>query len=331
MIEKRTVFILGAGASCPYGFPTARGLREEILSSFEDRYSEFLDGFDDAIPRALHMDTYPDMLTVKSLLDRFRLSSTDSIDLFLSRNPQFARVGKIAVCLSILHAEKRSVFREKVEKREHDWYFRLFGNPTREATTKEEYHRFGDNHISFITFNYDRSLEQFLFEGLLNSFEGTDEHRARELLARIPVIHVYGRPAPLPWELGDKPEGLPYGDSEFATFNLLDAVDNIHVVHEERENPELERARDEIAKAERIFFLGFGYAKENLDALGIPGVLKAHHQVYGTALDAVEKEIKDIEQIFLGGLTHAVNSNLFAYKQIHILNCDCAHLLRQFL
>ena len=235
------------------------------------------------------------------------------------------------MCLSILHAEKRSVFREKVEKREHDWYFRLFGNLTREATTKEEYHRFGDNHISFITFNYDRSLEQFLFESLLNSFEGVDEHRAREQLARIPIIHVYGKPAPLPWELCDEPEGLPYGDSELATFNLLDAVDNIHVVHEERANPSLEGARELISQAERIFFLGFGYAKENLDTLGLPTILKPTQRIYGTAMGFIPKDIMDMQLWFAEGLRYPQKPTEDTRSKVHLKDCDCAALLREFL
>ena len=34
MIMEKTVFILGAGASCPYGYPDGKKLRTEIIQNF---------------------------------------------------------------------------------------------------------------------------------------------------------------------------------------------------------------------------------------------------------------------------------------------------------
>ena len=99
----------------------------------------------------------------------------------------------MAICLSIHYAERKSRFREQVEKPEHDWYFYLYNRLTREATGKEDYRQFGGNPIPFVTFNYDRSLEDFLLTSLLHSFEGMDEQTAKEELEKTPIIHVYGR------------------------------------------------------------------------------------------------------------------------------------------
>ena len=38
MITEKTVFILGAGASKPYGFPTALELRKDIIYKFPNLY-----------------------------------------------------------------------------------------------------------------------------------------------------------------------------------------------------------------------------------------------------------------------------------------------------
>ena len=35
MIQKRTVFVLGAGASLPYGFPVGRTLKKIVLQTIE--------------------------------------------------------------------------------------------------------------------------------------------------------------------------------------------------------------------------------------------------------------------------------------------------------
>ena len=42
MIDIPTVFILGAGASVPYGYSTAANLRASIISDFRNRYQVFL-------------------------------------------------------------------------------------------------------------------------------------------------------------------------------------------------------------------------------------------------------------------------------------------------
>lgn len=39
MITKNTLFILGAGASVPYGYPTGRELRKLLISNSSDRLS----------------------------------------------------------------------------------------------------------------------------------------------------------------------------------------------------------------------------------------------------------------------------------------------------
>ena len=42
MITENTVFILGARASCPYGFPSGAGLRDDICCNFRTKFLNFL-------------------------------------------------------------------------------------------------------------------------------------------------------------------------------------------------------------------------------------------------------------------------------------------------
>ena len=334
MIEKRTVFILGAGASCPYGFPTARGLRKEILSTFEDRYMRFLGGAGEEVGAQRRANGYPSTRDAKQFLEHFDLSGTESIDLFLSRNPRFESIGKMAICLSILHAEMKSKFRERVEKPEHDWYFYLYNRLVREATRPEDYSQFGDNPVSFVTFNYDRSLEYYLSNCLLHSFEDMDRQKVGDELGRKPIIHVYGRPAlPKSAESGQV-QILPYGKEiaeKLPSIDLLSVIGSIHVVHEERANPELEKARAEISAADRIFFLGFAYADENMEALGLPDVLNPKQYIYGTALGFVQKEINLVRDKLGHALGHSEREKPNRSRQVQMHACDCVALLREFL
>jgi len=239
----------------------------------------------------------------------------------------------MATCLCILNIENKSCFREEVKNPDEDWYFELYKRLTREFTGKDGYKEFGKIPIAFITFNYDRSLEYFLFDSLLHSFEGADRQKIKDQLAQIPIIHVYGRIAGLEWESESNPPLLEYGNrnKEFALVNLIKIIDNVYVVHEERTNPEIQKAHEEISKAERIFFLGFGYAKENLEALGLPGVLKPSQHIYGTTMGFGDKEITNIKLLLAEGLRSPQMKHQDPKNRVHLKNCDCVALLREFL
>ncbi len=330
MIGKRTVFILGAGASCPYGFPTARKLRTRIISEFGARYEQHLGDPAEGAYYELRK-RYPKPSSAKDLVEKFDRSSTESIDLFLSRWPRFENVGKMAICLDILDAERSSGFGEHAHEPDEDWYFYLYNRLTRELTGSGAYQGFASNNISFVTFNYDRSLEYFLFQSLRHSFQDATEPGVAESLGKIPIVHIYGHIAPLPWQNADEAKSLPYGtDLGDAKPNLLTLVENIHVVHEERGNPELEKARWLMQDAQRIFFLGFGYAKENLEALGFPGVVKEGHEIFGTAMGATRKEIVSLQSGFAEVLRQSGAMGTSS-KEIGIRDCDCVALLREFL
>ena len=53
--------------------------------------------------------------------------------------------------------------------------------------------------VAFITFNYDRSLEFFLLTTLKNRYQKTEQECAAKL-KNIPIVHLYGKLALLPWE-----------------------------------------------------------------------------------------------------------------------------------
>jgi hypothetical protein len=79
VIYDNTVFILGAGASVPYGYPTGKELREYICSHFKERFGEIEE---------------TNVSYTNRFSDTFKKSSTGSIDLFLSRNTQFSEIGR---------------------------------------------------------------------------------------------------------------------------------------------------------------------------------------------------------------------------------------------
>jgi hypothetical protein len=235
-------------------------------------------------------------------------------------------MGKYIIAFKIFDAEHSSRFNEEALEGQ-DWYFYLFNRLTKSVTTWDQLPDLSGGKIGFVTFNYDRSLEYFLYESLRNSFTNVPEHEIFRFLKGIKIVHVYGQIAPLEWQsLADY---LPYAP-KIAESLLQRQVANIKTIYEQKESPELNEARELLAQAEQIFFLGFGYAPENMEVIGLPGVIPQFCHVYGTAYGLEIKEINDIRERIVkelkpGGLT---DSN---FSRVNIENVDCLKLLSNYL
>ena len=83
----------------------------------------------------------------------------------------------------------------------------------------------------------------------------------------------------------------------------------------------MEEAQKLISKAHRVFFLGFGYAEENLDALGFPDVFAGVQKVLGTAMGFTKIEIDKIWSLF----------NMGSKSSLVIEDLDCLTFLRKYL
>jgi hypothetical protein len=284
MITRNTVFILGAGASVPYGFPSGETLRLDICKKFVKRIISLGN-----IPHHATAEIKDIVAKARPFCDAFFKSSTHSIDLFLARNILFSEIGKMAIVSSILEAEKNSAFREDMsdQYKSQDWYSYLFKKMTEDLTDTGSYRNFGENKVTFITFNYDRSLEYFLYESLSNAFNSARKDEIIDQLRFINIFHVYGVIDNLPWQGG----GTEYKvDSSLAAINRM--RNNIRLIHE-RINSESREMKRAMRYASRFYFLGFGYAEENLDILGISSFLDGHQDIYGTAFGMTEKEISE--------------------------------------
>ena len=313
MIEEQTVFILGAGASKPYGLPIAKELRTQICFNFADRIRMLIESRSPSKVEEMYQEAL-------EFTEAF-YGSSDSIDLWLMKNTRFHPLGKHAIITYILQGEHDGDFREKAPNPDQDWYSYIWKRMTDVITKQEDYKRFSENKVDFITFNYDRSLEQFLFESLGYGFYDISEGQLIEELEKRRIIHVYGQIAPLDWKV--KFESLSYGAKPDNLW-LSKYNNNIKIIREAENTKEVEDAISLIEKARRIFFLGFGYAKENLDLLKLPQVLKKGVKVYGTAYGLTPNEILKIKNNF----RPILDTDL---KYIHIEDMDSLMLLRQFL
>ena len=249
MITIPTVLVLGAGASDPYGFPYGLRLLSEIENSISNTNHQWWDTIDQLkIPRE----------DVTYFLNELLLSGQPSIDAFLEQRSELLKVGKLVIALAIANHEREQNLTQ-ISVRTNGFYHYLFAklNASREDFSK--------NRLSIITFNYDRSIEQFLFLALKHSWNISDEE-CKEILNNIPLIHVHGNLGLLPWQ-GDK---FRVYSREYTPEDIQFSSEQIIVISEGQEtSKEFQHAFQLMKKAKRIYFLGFGYNPTNLKRLGI--------------------------------------------------------------
>ncbi|MFT3911463.1 MAG: hypothetical protein QM737_18715 [Ferruginibacter sp.] len=258
MIQKQTVFILGAGASYSFGYPLGKNLVEIIIKNFDP------DSPDCAIP--LFMGLGFSESEILAFRNQLRLSATPSIDSFLEPRGEDERyLGKLAIAYALIPFEKTDTLFY-----DNSWYVTLLNK------LKFSFNDFEKNKVAFITFNYDRSLEHFLMTALQNQFNKTEQEIA-EKLKKIPIVHLYGKLGMLPWETVKPEEYSREYNPKILPHLLRRSSKSLKIIYDkvELDNAEFKQARQLISSARKVYFLGFGYHKDNLERLRIKSLLSS--------------------------------------------------------
>ncbi len=299
MIKTNTVLILGAGASCDYGFPVGAGLRDQICREIYSGVCPYL------VPKW----KLPQLKSFAHTL----LESRISVDAFLEEHPDHLAMGKFAIASKLLPLENKKslydawLYPEKVEGKNH-WYDILF----EKLIDGADFDNFKDNKLSVITFNYDRSFEQFLFNSFRSSRKKAKENKADCIaqVSSIEVVHVYGSLGRLPWQpdsglLKGIPEveysALRSGDGLPPKIATIDrAANSIYLVRESSgDTPTFARAKELLQQAQRIYILGFGFNMTNLERLGLLDPDFHTVEIQGTAYDLSTQLLTEMKRIKL--------------------------------
>jgi len=264
MINKPTVFILGAGASFDFGFPVGSKLRAQIVNSTK-RGNAIWKGLWD-------MGCYTESDILK-FHNAFAGSGQESIDAFLERRTDFIEIGKAAIALALIPCEET----EKIFTSElfgNNWYDFVFAQMTEGADSLE---KFVENKLSFVTYNYDRSLTEYLCTAIARTYNIQGDKLA-ETMRNIPIIHLHGKLGHMWYEqCNNIREYNPNTQAKFAKI----AADEIKIIHEPIENLPQFRTTLEICKqAKVICFLGFGYHSKNIERLHME--LWGKKEIWGT-------------------------------------------------
>lgn len=249
MVTEPTVLVLGAGASFPYGFPVGSGLAQRFVENFEFAERNQL-GKDLCAAGMSYLD-------MKEFRRRFMLSAHESIDAFLERYPAFETLGKMTIAACLIPNEKPKALLK------HDWYHLIF----RRLCENEEHNPNATEPLTILTYNYDRSFEQFIFDAYKHRYDWSDADAASKA-RQLEPIHLHGDLGALPHQSCVSRHMRAY-DPIVYTDQLKACVHSIKIIHEKSidDSWEYQRAWEALDNAKRICFLGFGFNRINLNRL----------------------------------------------------------------
>jgi hypothetical protein len=312
MINDETVFVLGAGASAPYGYPTASELRDDICLYFKSDMNDLFRGSKgDYWQLADLVDA-----AANDFIDHFQKSRIRSIDRWLGLNGEYKDIGKLAIVNAIVKREQPNQLIFEGKGKSLDWFSVLF-NEMLVGIAKPEH--FQCHRVHFITFNYDRVFEHLFYESFRNTFSKVKDEEINRILSSVDIVHIYGCIDDPPW----KGWRYKYGGCYRLKY-LDDARKRIMTVDEiaSSNGPAGMSKVDLLLKgAKNVFFLGFGYDRQNLDALRIPQCFQGRSEppkIFGTGQGLLPQEIQSIEMEVAPGLTPTI-------KEL-----DCTELLRRY-
>ena len=281
MITTDTTFVLGAGASIPYGFPSGADLLRLVVQSLSRPPQPSVSFVTYTRLRELGHSEEEIETFQRALVH----SGRSSVDAFLEHRTEFLEIGKRAIADVLIQYE--NIDRLFSLDLKDSWYKYLFEQMN--APLGE----FGVNTVRFVTFNYDRSLEAYLEEAIANAY-GRSREEAAEQLQAIEVLHLHGQLGFLPTQ-GLPPEFTrPYRDDRTTEATDI-AARQIRVMHEDIDASTDEhfiKTRCMMREALRVFFLGFGFHPENLDRLAVAGLDKGNPGLSGTRLGLTDTEAR---------------------------------------
>ena len=297
------VFIIGAGCSVPYGFPTGAMLMQK-LKNFNygrkfprdgdstsdiflvDLYQEHF-GYSSAdnrrqygkdytwvLPYSEHEDLYNRLMDeiVLPFSQSIRYSMMVSTDEFLKnrlgqKQNEQVDFGKRLIAYEILTAEQTSRLWNI------DWIQHLLSQIDQQDNWKEILKQ-----TVFLTFNYDRVLEYCIFLYLTSDKQYSDAD-AHAFIKDMKIFHVNGFIGSL--------EEIPFGAVENGKYQeIAKRMETVWEKRRNRDESEKEKYQRFLKNAERVYFLGFSYIPDNLESIGIPrgAEIIRNAKVYATAM-----------------------------------------------
>jgi hypothetical protein len=275
MFSQPIVFVVGAGASAEFDLPLGFQLKSSIKKALNFVRGAVGSGdrsMFDMLGNRFRQDAakYHEAATeLAARMDEFE-SIDEALHWFTAR-AEIVLLGKAEIVRQILLAENRSkLFNAetptliRANQYEETWlpYFlsMVLGSQTREQAAATPF-----QNITIINFNYDRTIEHFLFSRLQTNF-GLRDSEAKNATSSLTVIRPYGSVGPLPWQNGT---AVQFGNVITTDHDkLLTLAVNVRTFTEQHLSSDLQPlVRSAIEAARFVVFLGFGFHQQNMALL----------------------------------------------------------------
>lgn len=341
MIKNSTVFVLGAGASWHYGYPTGEDLVKDVIAMAE----RFYDYCQHRLTSGHLIQVVPDYVLQRMdksrgirgappgwervseecqlLIRRLKAVQPILIDHFLAWNESLRPIGKLMIAAAILKCESAKAIR-------NGWY-RFVVHKLAHGCGKSA--DIFENDVHFVTFNYDASLEYHLFQAL-TSLDILHRADVEEFMRKDRIIHAYGcvhENIPLDTDFVDhaltenfgKPFGNPpdmardFEPRKILLDRCLAASNNLRTIdpHDKEEDQHLlSLARSWIEKASVVYILGYGFDADNNRRIGLRALQNGNNKaVMFTNFKNTNTINKRAARLFCDDYVQFLNASAFGH------------------
>jgi len=392
MFKEKTVFILGAGASWHYGYPTGEILVEKII----DMASRFQSLCEQRSRSPYANNVLPNFIT-EILTEKYRLNLTNLsdnysecrhcwmemsenayklvqklksirplvIDYFLGWNESLQLIGKLMIAAAIVECQleannsiynpnrrkltssvgdKTEIRRAEIEamQSKDDWYRFLIHKIVYGCNKSED---LLENKVTFVTFNYDMSLDYKLSEALKH-IEMFHDKDVNTFLSGNRIIHVYGSVKYIDSKGQDaklissiKTMGNPeYNDAQPTEYiantntflnHCFHASKNIQTIDPHDKMSSMEKiniASRSIKEADNVYILGYGFDQNNNKRLGLTESLNSKNWLGKTVLFTNYSDInsinKSVSKMMFGTYDGFIGKAIRTEKDLPVYYCE---------
>ncbi|MFO1201018.1 MAG: hypothetical protein U1E58_00065 [Tabrizicola sp.] len=308
IVQDKVAIVLGAGASKEFGLPTGGELSAQIIELLKTRTDHFRSWFvDSEFDRAIEV-AIRDRVTSggkQSLIKAARLleenlSIAPSIDNFLHThrsNTDIVWLGKLAIVFCLLRAEYRSILkvdpsnihnRLNLKKCAETWVGRLFT----QLAVAGDFEAFVDRlrKIYFVSFNYDRCVQQFMSCAARQYFD-LSETQVSSLLSNLNVHYIYGNIGPF---IAKSAIDTSFGSNPSAE-NCIGLIPELQTFTEGQDSNDQRVLDAYLNNSREIYFLGFGFNKLNLDRI-LPTSGLCADSIFSTTKGVPETAVSQIRE-----------------------------------
>ncbi len=274
MFNKSVVFVIGAGASHEFEMPLGGALKTAIAKKLKFRFEHNVQVDGDEVlmnhirrhvPELVRQNAYTVAANTLANAAKSFISIDEALH-FVGSSAEAVEIGKIAIIQEILAAEAKSKVRYKPENGrvnidgcDQTWIAEVLSMAV--AGQKQEELATAFRHVTFINFNYDRVIEQYLYFALQERLAASPE-AARHIVGNLHMIRPYGSIAKFAYQMGD-----PRSFGSTAYFDPFKTIGNLRTYTESDPLHDASDVANALSNAALVIFLGFGYHATNLDIL----------------------------------------------------------------